>query len=93
MCTNADVVIFGQFVERSIGALQANDSLTISLRSRELPSIPRTETPILRKESRCALPTKPKPITAAVCFILRTPAYSAASFSPLVARYQLSEGP
>src|SRR5437879_2052553 len=38
--------------------------------------MPRTGTPILRKDSKCALPTNPKPITAAICFIIKTLAYA-----------------
>src|SRR5437867_183085 len=35
--------------------------------------MPRTGMPTRRRASRCALPTNPKPITAAACFIAGTP--------------------
>src|ERR1700687_870286 len=58
--------------------------------------MPRPGTPILRRASRCALPTNPSPITADACFMVGTPGFSrAADFGHSVheARYQFSASP
>src|SRR5260370_25359719 len=58
--------------------------------------MPRSGTPILRKDSRCVLPTNPKPINAAVCFSGSTPGSSSTSIfrsSAQVERYQFSGSP